>query len=111
MKQFRVFGCPAVFKEYGFSDKGKRTKDKFSRQGIRGIFVGLPDDSAGWLFYIPDAKRTFISMDVVFDKSSHNNDNMVTEHTSEPTAGHIQTFGNRSDSSEHDKHDINTRTL
>ena len=29
------------------SDKGKRIKDKFSQQGIRGIFVGLPDDSAG----------------------------------------------------------------
>ena len=50
VKYFRVFRCPAVFKKYEFSDKGKRTKDKFSQQGIRGIFVGLPDDSAGWLF-------------------------------------------------------------
>ena len=31
VKQFRVFGYPAVFKKYEFSDKGKRTKDKFSQ--------------------------------------------------------------------------------
>ena len=36
IKQFRVFGCPAVIKKYEFSDKGKRTKDKFSQQGITG---------------------------------------------------------------------------
>ena len=30
--------------------------------------MGLPDDSAGWLFYVPDAERTFISMDTVFDE-------------------------------------------
>ena len=107
MKQFRVFGCPAVFKTYEFSDKGKRTKDKFSQQGIRGIFVGLPDDSAGWLFYVPDAKRTFISLDAIFDedftsplstpdlpftgairlrdiKSNHSDNDVVAEHTGEP---------------------------
>ena len=66
MKQFRVFGYPAVFRKYEFSDKGKRTKDKFSQQCIRGIFVGLLDDSGVWLFYVPDAKRTFISMDAFF---------------------------------------------
>ena len=60
MKQFRFFGCPAVFKKYEFSDKGKRTKDKFSQQSIREIFVGLPDDSAGWLFYVHDAKTICI---------------------------------------------------
>ena len=47
VKQFRVFGYPAVFKKYEFSNKGKRTKDKFSQQGIRGVFVELFDDSSG----------------------------------------------------------------
>ena len=52
VKQFRVFGCPAVFKKYEFSDKGERTKDKFLQQGIRGIFVGLPDDSASYSMFL-----------------------------------------------------------
>ena len=43
-------------------------------------------------------------------KSSHHNDNIIVEHTGKPT-GHIQTFGNRSDSSSHDMQDTNTRTL
>ena len=68
VKQFREFGYPAVFKKYEFSDNGKRTKDKLSQQGIRGIFVGLSDDSARWLLYVPDTKRTFVSMDAVFDE-------------------------------------------
>ena len=58
---------PTSFQKYEFSDKGKRTKNKLSQQGVRGIFVGLPDDSDGWLFYVPGAKRTFTSIDAVFD--------------------------------------------
>ena len=34
-----------------------------------GIFVGLPDDSAGWLFYVPSIKRTYISLDATFDEN------------------------------------------
>ena len=36
---------------------------------MRGIFVGLPDDSAGWLFYVPSTKRTYISLDATFDEN------------------------------------------
>ena len=27
------------------------------------MFVGFPEDSSGWLFYVPDTKRTYISLD------------------------------------------------
>ena len=37
---------------------------------LEAFLGGLPDDSAGWLFYVPDAKRTFISMDAVLMKIS-----------------------------------------
>ncbi len=46
VKHFRVFGCPAVFKQYEVSESGKRVKNKYTQQGMRGIFVGIPDDSA-----------------------------------------------------------------
>ena len=53
VKQFRVFGCPAVFKKYEFSDKGKRTKDKFSQQGIRGILLAcLMIQLAGYFMFL-----------------------------------------------------------
>ena len=33
------------------------------------VFIfGLPDDYAGWLFYVPDAKRTFVPTKAIFDK-------------------------------------------
>ena len=64
---FKVFGCPAVFKRYEVSIDGKRTNNKYTQQGMRGIFVGIPDDSAGWLFYVPTTRKTYISMDAAFD--------------------------------------------
>ena len=51
VRHYRVFGCPAIFKKYEISDSGKRIKNKYIQQGIRGIFVGFPEDSSGWLFY------------------------------------------------------------
>ena len=56
-------------KKYEISDSGKRIKNKYIQQGIRGIFVGFPEDSSGWLFYVPDTKRTYISLDAVFDEN------------------------------------------
>lgn len=34
-----------------------------------GIFVGFPDDSAGWIFYVPSVKRSYTSLDATFDES------------------------------------------
>ena len=69
VKHFKVFGCPAIFKCYEVSDDGKWVWNKYTQQGMCGIFVGIPDDAAGWLFYIPTARRTYISMDAIFDES------------------------------------------
>ena len=69
VKHFRVFGCPAVFKRYEVSSDGKRIHNKYNQQGMRGIFVGIPDDASGWLFYVPTAKRSYISLDATFDES------------------------------------------
>ena len=69
VSHFRVFGCPAVFKRYKVSAEGKRTVNKSMQQGMRRIFVGIPDDSAGWLFYVPTTRKTYISLDASFDEN------------------------------------------
>ena len=53
------------FKRYFINDKGKTMKNKYTQQGVRGIFVGIPDDSAGWLFHVPDARQTYVSLDAI----------------------------------------------
>ena len=45
VKYFRVLGCPTVFKRYEVSSDGKRIHNKYNQQGMRGIFVGIPDDA------------------------------------------------------------------
>ena len=50
IKHFSIFGCPAIFKRYVMNDTGKIMKKKYTQQGVRDIFVGIPNDSAGWIF-------------------------------------------------------------
>ena len=50
------------------SDKGTIIKNKYLQQDMRCIFVGLPDDSTVWLFDVTSIKKTYISLDVTFDK-------------------------------------------
>ena len=57
-----------IFKRYVIYDKGKTMKNKYTQQGVRGIFVGIPGDSAGWLFYVPDARQTYVSLDAIFNE-------------------------------------------
>ncbi|KAI2497644.1 ubinuclein-2-like protein [Fragilaria crotonensis] len=49
---FRVFGCPTFFKRYEptFRNKLITYKQQLQRAS-RGIFLGFPDNSAGWLVY------------------------------------------------------------
>ena len=49
----------------GKRERGLKTS---TQQGVRGVFVGLPGDSAGWLFYVPEARRICISLDAVIDE-------------------------------------------
>ena len=65
VKLFRVFVCPAIFKIYVINHKGKTLKNKHTQQAFWGIFVGIPDDSAGWLFFVPDARGTAVGPVVI----------------------------------------------
>ena len=68
----KVFGCPCVFKRYQPQSDGSLTTDfKQLQQGCRGIFVGFPEDQAGWLVYVPEKvgnSHLVVSMDVSFDQ-------------------------------------------
>ena len=73
IKNLRVFGCPAVRKCYSASDTDQNSQQlsQWNLQcGIRCIFIGLPDNRAGWLFYSPNTRlSTSVSYDAVFDES------------------------------------------
>ena len=70
--RFKVFGCPCVFKRYAPNSDGSKTTDfKQLQKGSRGIFVGFPEDQAGWLVYVPEkisGSHVVVSMDVAFDQ-------------------------------------------
>ena len=58
VRHYCVFGCPSIYKICEVSDSGKWVKNKYVQQGIRGIFVGFPEDLSGWPFYISSARKT-----------------------------------------------------
>ena len=73
IKHLKIFGCPAIRKRYSsINSKGKTVPLlKWDLQrGVRCIFIGLPENSAGWLFYNPSNPRypTTISSDAAFDE-------------------------------------------
>ena len=67
---FHVFGCPTFFKRYKptFRNKVITYKQQLQR-AFRGIFLGFPDNSAGWLFYSPNQLQSLIiTRDAYFDE-------------------------------------------
>ena len=76
VKKFRVFGCPAVVKvrrrktpptSESTNQVNLNTKNIIQR-GVRGIFVGFPDNQAGWSIFVPQSGRILVSVDVAFDE-------------------------------------------
>jgi hypothetical protein len=70
IKNFRTFGCPTYFKRYTPSKGSKLITPKQQIQkASRGIFLGFPRNSAGWLVYSAEMKHRFeISRDAYFDE-------------------------------------------
>ena len=71
LANFRVFGCPVYFKRYEptFNKKLITYKQQLQRAS-RGIFIGFPENSAGWLVYSPDhPQRIVITRDAYFDEN------------------------------------------
>ena len=68
---FRTFGCPVYFKVVNpQKGRGIITKQQQLQRACRGIFVGFPKNSAGWLVYsVQLPTRLAISNDVYFDES------------------------------------------
>jgi hypothetical protein len=70
LTNFRVFGCPTFFKRYEprFNNRLITHKQQLQRAS-RGIFLGFPDNSAGWLVYSPEQPQSLvITRDAYFDE-------------------------------------------
>ena len=73
LRRFRVMFCPCVI-NIGDGTRGdQETGQVLNRRnnperGIRGVHVGIPRSSAGWLVYIPSTGSILVSSDVVFDE-------------------------------------------
>jgi hypothetical protein len=70
LANFRVFGCPVYFKRYEptFCNKLITYKQQFQRAS-HGIFIGFPENSAGWLVYSPEhPQRIVITCNAYFDE-------------------------------------------
>ena len=67
---FRVFGCPCFFKRYEPTFRNKLITYKQQLQCVsRGIFIGFPENSAGWLVYSSEhPQRIVITRDAYFDE-------------------------------------------
>ena len=58
----RTFGCVA----YVYSDD--TYKSKLDDRGWKGIFIGIPDGTKGWVIYRPTAEQEYVRLHVRFDE-------------------------------------------
>ena len=58
LKHVKIWGCPAFIK--------KLNTDKLETRSLKGRFVGYPNDSFGYYFYLPTEQRVVISRDAIF---------------------------------------------
>jgi hypothetical protein len=71
ISHLRIFGCPV----YIHIPVEKRTK--LQPSGKRGLFMGYNDDSKAYKVFLPDQRRTVVSLDVKFEEdltSRHSQD-------------------------------------
>ena len=71
IKKLRVLFCPCVMNTGPHEDKlygGTTTRKNSPERGIRGVHVGVPRGTAGWLVYVPSTSQISISQDVLFDE-------------------------------------------
>ena len=68
VSHFRVFGCPVVIKKHVARVDGKSLQ-KQTQRGVRGIFIGFPDNQKGHLVYVPTTRQIVVSGDTIFDES------------------------------------------
>ena len=69
VKQFHVFGCPCIAQLHScqaISDQDRAlvtlTSKNITQRGVRGIFIGLPVNQAGWLVHVPASNKVFVSI-------------------------------------------------
>jgi transposase InsO family protein len=67
IRDFKVFGCPCVAKKYLATIDGSH-QSKQTERGIRGVFIGFPENQKGFLIYVPGTRSICVSGDVFFDE-------------------------------------------
>ena len=71
IRRFRGLFCPCVVKidqRHDSITDATLSRKNSPERGIRSIYVGLPQNSAGYLVYIPSTGTILVSSDVVFDE-------------------------------------------
>ena len=58
LKHIKIWGCSAFIK--------KTKVDKLESRSLKGCFIGYPDDSMGYLFYLPDDQRIIVALQAIF---------------------------------------------
>ena len=67
--KFRILFCPAIVRKHTSINNVKTPSIRATGQkGFRGIFIGFPENMAGYELYIPSTRQIISSSDVVFDE-------------------------------------------
>ena len=70
VSHLRVLFCPCVLRKATSHVETKMLNMRLQAQkGLRGIFLGIPQQQKWYFVYVPSTRKVILSYDVVFDKS------------------------------------------
>ncbi|GAA5905630.1 hypothetical protein JCM5296_000533 [Sporobolomyces johnsonii] len=71
LSNLRAWGCVAYLR---LSPEGRSAPHKLEDRGVRARFVGYPEDSKGWLFWVPEQRKIVVGWNARFVEDEFSNE-------------------------------------
>ncbi|GAA5907899.1 hypothetical protein JCM5296_006127 [Sporobolomyces johnsonii] len=76
LSNLRAWGCVAYLR---LPPEGRSAPHKLADRGIRARFIGYPEDSKGWIFWIPEQRKVVDGWNATFVEDDFTNDRSKEE--------------------------------
>ncbi|GAA5936241.1 hypothetical protein JCM1841_004389 [Sporobolomyces salmonicolor] len=78
LSNLRAWGCVAYLR---LTPEGRSAPHKLADRGIRARFIGYPEDSKGWVFWIPEQRKVVVGWNATFVEDDFTNEHSEEEET------------------------------
>ncbi|GAA5917213.1 hypothetical protein JCM5296_005908 [Sporobolomyces johnsonii] len=71
LSNLRAWGCVTYLR---LTPEGRAAPHKLADRGVRARFIGYPEDSKGWMFWVPEQRRVVLAWNATFVEDEFTNE-------------------------------------